>query len=406
MLLSVTKRETIVGWISASLDDGHPAHSVKDILLGQGISLNTIKYLIFFLEDRHFYPMRDTLFHSKETIDKSICSRVGFLLKAGLKKSEIIDAIVEMGYSIDAAKKALKVKIGNDLVRHFLESGVVILGFGALFMFLLWWGLVQGSNPAVILVGYFPSVLTLLISILVIEHLSKTQARLLWFVPFLTSGGLYTIGSASAHPIFKVMNVAELTAINFLFSFFLVLVLFLIGATGRETIEAMEEMRGKHRPKDIVFHKYNSLRDKTIHIMDDLNGYAGILNDAIGLVYSNKHGGSIKLRHMIQVQDSAFEHLTDALTHDPNRSPGKFSADLMYLKDAIRKLTRREHEVFDKNLFKVKVYNRDEKGQDRIIDVLENNCNESVKEAFEQNVFLLFELFQDYRKIYHIKESA
>ena len=228
----------------------------------------------------------------------------------------------------------------------------------------------SGEQVFLVVVGFFPTILTIIISLTMHDNYSK-QNKLFWFIPIIIVGGFYFIGTASE--MFGNVNVDVLTGVNFIISMIYVAIVFGLFNEKKTTIIT------KDKPAPQIPKKEDSL-EEYIHSIEDKSK---ALNFVVGRVYNKYHGGELSIRDKLRIPAEWYNEFS-------NIGVGTSRIDFEKLNEIITKfeLQLKNFEKTESELFKTKANNlknliRDPQGNDKIIDVLDHNDKDPVRSYYQ-----------------------
>lgn len=222
-----------------------------------------------------------------------------------------------------------------------------------------------------VLVGFFPTVLTILVSLTMHEHYSN-QNKFFWFIPLIIVGLFYMIGTGSA--LFGEMNVEVLTSINLIASLIYVAIVFGLFNESKTTTVVNQSS-----PSPAPVQKKESIQD-IIHSIEDKSK---ALNFVIGRVYNKYHGGDKVLRDKLRIPSEWYNEFSDI-------GVGTTKINFDKLNEIITKFEfqLKNYEKTESSLFRTKINNlrnliRNPDGSDIIIDVLDHNDKDPVRSYYQ-----------------------
>lgn len=242
------------------------------------------------------------------------------------------------------------------------------------FLIILLTAFIGNHTIFLVLVGFSPTILTIIISLLIHEQ-TKHHKHLLWIVPVFVLGGFFMLKDSA---LFITMDVEVLTGINFILSMLYVILAFSIFGTESEKValQAIEHMveipKKKEEPKQDLKSYINSIEDKS-----------KALNFAIGRVYSQYHGGSKNLREKIQISSELYNEFSLIGINEGDINLDKLSELIDHIEDKLKLLEKTEKQIFGTSSNLLKNIIRDVDGKDKIIDVLDHNDKDPVRSYYE-----------------------
>ncbi len=254
--------------------------------------------------------------------------------------------------------------------RRFEIVSIIFMVF--LFVFLIFLSASTGTNPFVVLLSMMPTILTIVVALLIYESLADNR-HVLWVLPLILSFVFNWYGKSS-YTIFPNIDVDVLTALNVVLSFlYLVINYFAL----QQPIPKDKEVIIKEVVKeaDIPFELTNfiaSIEDKS-----------KALNFVIGRVYNSYHGGSRALREKINMKQDWYDQFSQIPSDVDDIDFDALEKLVSKIEERLLMLNSTEREVFGDDCRHFKNLVRDEKGRDRIIDVLDRNDKDPVVSYYE-----------------------
>ncbi|MFP4119189.1 MAG: hypothetical protein ACLFTH_03990 [Candidatus Woesearchaeota archaeon] len=248
-------------------------------------------------------------------------------------------------------------------------SAIYLLGILALSILVAGVG---GHQLFLVLVGFFPSVLTIIISLVIHEEFSQ-QKKALWLIPLFILIAFYLLGS-SGLPLLEAFDIEVLTGLNFLLSLLYVLMVFgvLKKTTSHKPHDKQKQMLKRERRPQTIEEYVTSIEDKSKAI-----------NFAIGRIYSKYHGGTKEMREQIRISPDWYNEFSSIGIGSQTVDYTELSEIIGKFEKHFKTFEKTEKEVFGRDVDRLKDLIRDPKGNDRIIDVIEHNDKDPVKSYFE-----------------------
>jgi transcription antitermination factor NusA-like protein len=243
-----------------------------------------------------------------------------------------------------------------------------------LFIFIAVTAYVGDHTLFLVMIGFSPTILTVIISLLIHEQ-AKHHKHVLWIVPLLIMAGFFALKDS---PLFIDMDIEVLTAVNFLLSMIYVILAFAVYGKEEEeaVIEAVEDFLvtpiSEEKSEKELTDYINSIEDKS-----------KALNFAIGRVYSQFHGGSKKLREKIQIPSDWYNEFSLVGIAKGKIDKEKLLQLITKFELQLKSLEKSEYEVFNDEVNKLKNLIREPHGKDKIIDVLDYNEKDPVRSYYE-----------------------
>lgn len=291
-------------------------------------------------------------------------------LKSGFSEDVIRRHLANYGHSADSIDRSFKaVK-----KRHFsfLSKFMVVFCVSLSLFILLWSALSTTASMLRVFLGFLPTVFVLIISIILIEKPKHRNLNVILYLPLIFALLFLLVGRLSS--LFAGMDVNRLAGINFLISFSFVIILYLTGSLRTEAIEVIPEHRLAKKeifavPDEDDLEKYlRSVEDK-----------CKAINFAIGRVYTNKKGGSDKLRDKIKIDKAWYNEISDAISAGNGENKSKIIKNIDKIKERLELLQHSEKEVFGSLYSGLKNIEHADDGSDKILHVLIKNDKDPVK---------------------------
>ena len=283
--------------------------------------------------------------------------------------------------------------------------------YSVMLIFLVGWTNIQtGSDPFVIFISFTVTFATILASFVFLSA-GKRQYRIaLWIVPIFASIIWYGIAISGQVMILAYVDAGNIVALNFILSMVYLIMLDILKGSGLAASGlAKQAKHGTHkRPREEQPHtpkrttaqrmelEHEGLLEKqlTVHeqekeietYIQSIEDKSKAINFVIGRVYSNKHGGSDKLRSIIRIDKEWYNVFASI-------PPKQISKHLTELRKAVYSIgerldtfTKPEAEVFGAAAFKLTNLRRKEDGTDTILDVLIENDKDPVATYYKSAV--------------------
>lgn len=230
----------------------------------------------------------------------------------------------------------------------------------------------------IVLIGFFPSILTIMISLLIHEQYAK-GAGFLWILPLLTAGGFYALDLVPEFGL-ESLDIPVLAAVNFLISIIYVLFVFSTFRDPRKPHDEQKKNKKSIEPPVAPVIEPEKTIEEFIHSIEDKSK---ALNFVIGRVYNKYHGGTSEMREKLRVPSEWYNEFSLI-------GFGTNHIDYDKLKEIISKfeLHLKNFEKTELELFKTKVTTlknliRDPAGTDIVLDVLDHNDKDPVRSYYE-----------------------
>lgn len=252
---------------------------------------------------------------------------------------------------------------------------VSILYLVIMFIFITITAYAGNHSLFLVMVGFSPTILTIIISLMIHEQ-AKHHKHLLWIVPLIVMAGFFALKDSV---LFMNMDIEVLTGINFLLAMIYVVLAFAVYGKNEEkaSIEAVEEiMHLSNKDKKIeekeLTDYINSIEDKS-----------KALNFTIGRVYNQYHGGSKKIREKIQIPSDWYNEFSLVGIAKGKIDKEKLLHLISKFELQLKILEKTEYEVFEEEVSKLRNLIREPHGKDKIINVLDYNDKDPVRSYYE-----------------------
>jgi len=266
-------------------------------------------------------------------------------------------------------------------VKRFSKEKALFEGFSLFAILILlvvtvFTSLNTGSSLLLVLIGFSPTLITIIFSIIIYEELAYSKV-VMWFIPFVLTG-LFFFVLTSQKFLNSNIEVGSLAAINIFLSLVYLTIFFLF-------IKLIISEK-KSRPKEIVKEKVKvihhhhaipppvSIQEYVASIEDKSKA----LNFVIGRVYNKYHGGTKEMRDRINVPSEWYNEFSDNLLNNKVKDKKKAVDIVEMIESRLNLLIKSETEVFGSQIDGLKNLIRTEDGSNTIIDVLVKNDKDPV----------------------------
>ena len=255
--------------------------------------------------------------------------------------------------------------------KHQLDFFELVSGLFILLMILLIIvvSLVSEQNIFFVLVGFFPTILVIILSMLIHEQYANFK-NTLWLIPVIVVGLFYFIGHSNV--LFSnQFDIDLLTGVNFVFSIIYMLIVisvFLNDFEFKKIISRKKTVSEKKSLQDYV----HSIEDKS-----------KALNFAIGRVYNKYHGGSQEIRDKLKIPSDWYNEFSLIGVGTDKIDLSKLEELITRFELQLKLFEKTELEVFKDKISSLKNLIRDVKGSDKIIEVLDHNDKDPVKSYYK-----------------------
>lgn len=248
-----------------------------------------------------------------------------------------------------------------------------ILYLLAVVLFIIIIAAVTNNSIFVVLIGFFPTVLTIIISLLIHEQYAN-QKGYLWIIPIIICIAFYFLGTNSF--LLKSFDIEVLTGVNFLISLVYVMIVFMIFKKPKQT-KTQETKVSEPIPMQIPEKK---TLEEYIHSIEDKSK---ALNFVIGRVYSKFHGGSETIREKLRIPAEWYNEFSLIGLDGGDIDKDKLLEIVTKFELQLGKFEKTETEVFKTKVNDLKNLIRNPNGSDKIIDVIDHNDKDPVRSYYE-----------------------
>jgi hypothetical protein len=229
-----------------------------------------------------------------------------------------------------------------------------------------------------------PTIVTIVLCLLIFDETLFTLL-IIWLIPFILSGLFFLV--ASSQSILKAnLDISSLVAINLFCSIIYLVIFFLIAKLVSKDDKKTSENH-KHtptldnNPSHAILHSQPSTIQEYIASIEDKSK---ALNFVIGRVYNKYHGGSKHLREKLSLKPEWYNEFSETLNNDATPDRRRLLSVLDNIEKQLSLMTSLEKEILTQDqLVELKNLQRDEYGNDKIIDVLITNDKDPVKSYYD-----------------------
>ncbi len=225
-------------------------------------------------------------------------------------------------------------------------------------------------NLFVVVVGFFPSVLTILISLTIHDQYEK-QRKILWLLPLLLLVAFYAIGMSSSS-IHERIDVPVLTGLNFILSIFYVIVVYNVFKKSLKETEKETTQEAEPEQQHSIEEYVHSIEDKS-----------KALNFVVGRVYNKYHGGTSDMRDKLRIPSDWYNEFSLLGIGTDNINTEQLLELITRFELQLKNYEKKEFELFKTDAYKLKNLIHDPHGKDKVIDVLDHNDKDPVRSYYE-----------------------
>ncbi|MFO7710369.1 MAG: hypothetical protein R6V53_01245 [Candidatus Woesearchaeota archaeon] len=321
------------------------------------------------------------------------------LLTAGYDMQYVKEELARLNYTEEAIVEMInKAHIPHEKDREeqnkqkemSFNEKLFMTFYAALVFFLIGWINIETNSPLfIIFISFTPTLLTIIASVLFFATGELRHKIAVWTVPIFTCIIWYAIAMSGQAGLDQV-EAGNIIFLNFVISIFYLIILDLFQFLDTVLIRPIEKKlikegstgstkkynRESELEQSVLYHNTEKNIETYIQAIEDK---AKALNFVIGRVYSNKHGGSAKLREKIRIPKEMYNLFSEI-------PPDQISQNLKTLRQAVgaiykqlEKMNESQTKVFGHANF----YNITHDPNDRIIDVLIDNDKDPVATYYQ-----------------------
>ncbi len=261
--------------------------------------------------------------------------------------------------------------MSNKVSKHQLDFFELLSGMFIFLIILLILAIsfTSKQNLFFVLIGLFPTIFIIIISMLIHEHYANYRSAL-WLIPIVVVGIFYFMGHSTA--FFNTQfDVDLLSGVNFILSVIYMLIVFSV------FLNDFKEKLIVQQDKKVIAKK--SLQEY-IHSIEDKSK---ALNFAIGRVYSKYHGGSKEIREKLRIPSDWYNEFSLIGVGTQKIDYVKLEELITRFELQLKQFEKTEFELFKEKSNNLKNLIREVKGTDKIIDVLDHNDKDPVKSYYK-----------------------
>ena len=228
----------------------------------------------------------------------------------------------------------------------------------------------SGEQVFLIVVGFFPTILTIIISLTMHDNY-KEQNKTFWLLPIIIVGIFFFIGKNSN--AFGNIDIEVLTGINFVLSTIYVAIVFGLFNEKKTTTIIKENKPAIPKEKKEDLQDYiNSIEDKS-----------KALNFVLGRVYNKYHGGDSSIRDKLKIPSEWYNEFSEIGVGTKKINFEKLDEIITKFELQLKNFEKTEISLFKSKTEKLKNLIREPQGSDKIIDVLDHNDKDPVRSYYE-----------------------
>ncbi len=259
--------------------------------------------------------------------------------------------------------------------------------------FIFWLSHSNEVSLGLVALCFSPAVISMLFAIIVLETHMQQFRSVNWILPILAALIFYVMSTSSA--TFKNVDVSNLTVANFIVAMgFIIFIEMLIstyvdkktetkrGTVKRKTTRTIDAT--STATQELTLFQKKKQFEEYIQSIEDK---AKAINFAIGRVYSNKHGGSPKIRDAIKINAEWYNQFSKITEDNFDESIVPLKKSLWSIYDRLLGFEKKEKEVFTKTeVENLSGLERNREGNDKIIDVITANDKDPVPTYYQSAI--------------------
>ncbi len=318
----------------------------------------------------------------KAKADKKLVKYISDLVNQGYDVKLIKEELVKYGYeepliqeSFKTAEKTRYSPTGETMsyLGRFAIA-VIFVFYLALLTFLA--VLLDASLPNVI-VGFSPSLLTLILSIILLEKMKGKNIGIIWLLPLIFTTAFYML--AQQNIMLQQMDIPVLSALNLLVSYILVAFLTTVGVLRVDKYIEQVRTTKPIKQKPIKEVELEITPKKALEYIQSIEDKSKAINFVIGRVYRMSNGGTKEIRNEIKIKPEWYNEFSTLNENTLKEKRTHAKSLVKKIQDQLQKLLLTEKEVFKSEQKDLKNLKRKEDGSNKIIDVLKNNDKDPVE---------------------------
>lgn len=342
--------------------------------------------------------------HHKDVIDEVVSKVLDYKEDIQQKESEKEKELVE-------EEKEEAKDIYDKVMSQAYEAGAAsektfsAFYFIGLFILIIWVSISTMAPVINIFLSFLPAVLSIITVFALFDTFQKNFRWGMFIVPFIWCILFYSLGVAGILPMYAVLDVGNITVLNFLISLVFVVIVYLIGEVENRLVtyeksktvkkKLMNEMLAKK--ERAAYHKAEEKKaekmPKKVHIEDapkviteyiqSIEDKSKALNFVIGRVYSQRNGGTAEMRDKIKIMSEWYNEFSEVASDKLGEKLFAAQKTLTLIYERLIDMKRTEKEMFGQQAYELKNLERDEYGRSKIIDVLKDNDKDPVETYYK-----------------------
>ena len=302
------------------------------------------------------------------------------LLDKNYETEFIRSSLVKQGFSKEIVETTVRHAI-NERRQELSPLDKTIIAFTVIFLlaFISWVAVMLESSAFKVVIGFMPSILTLVSVVILIEHLKGRFHQISWIFPFLFAFLFFLVARTGEVQLLSKMETGNIAFLNLVVSLAVVAVLNLTGMMHihKDVFTKITKLRGEARESRREHLKVapERIREYIRSIEDKCKAF----NAVVGRVYSVSHGGSAAMRKLIMVDSEWYNRFSIIDEDDFMEHANDAKLILTKIQIRLHRSRKKEIEIFADECNALRRLKRDKSGHDRIIDVLKHNDSDPVE---------------------------
>jgi len=279
--------------------------------------------------------------------------------------------------------------------------------FLALFVLIIITSISTMAPVVNIFVSFLPAILTIMTIFALFDTFQRNFKWGMFIIPFIWCGLFYYLGVAKILPMYAVLDIGNISVLNFLISVVFIIIVYAIGEIERHLVlseksrvvkkKIMSDMHAKkeqHKTeKHHESHKHHTHHEHHVsqeeapkmisEYIQSIEDKSKALNFVIGRVYSQRNGGTPEIRNRIKILSEWYNEFSHLESTDMKEKLFAAQKTLSLIYERLIDLKRSEKELFGRISYDLKNLDRDEYGRTKVIDVLVKNDNDPVKTYYK-----------------------
>jgi hypothetical protein len=448
--VSVKKDQFIVDYIRALNEKGHDVSFIKHDLQKKGYSEEVVEEIIPIITDQKKPEMIKPEDFDKDVQVEEHRYRVGHAPENTHKKDSAHEKVQQRDHTAESEEPHYHIQKRKPQQQKISFNELIFMILYGIFMiFLIGWTSIKTEvSLAVIFFSFLPTLITIIASFFFFQAEPRFKI-IVWVVPLFLCVIFYGAVSSGVLSLLRNIDLGNVTVFNFILSMVYILILDFFNHLDKSIITPIEKkvikaekriMHDEHRMRDtliredakqpdMIYRKTTKKHgpeeiDKSKEVTvkgttQELQGYVRSIEDTskainftIGRVYSNKRGGKPELRDKIKIDSTWYNLIAEISREGVDTRLPELRNVIYQIGARLNVLYLTEKQVFGSQAIKrLNGIERDEEGNDKIIDVLVKNDKDPVALYYQTAVDYCNKAVQDIDIImaqpkYHISGDA